>query len=496
MELDKKWDWERRKLACKIRIETGNPGSDELSQQMCKLLDIDFASFQRSCLMSREEAFENIKRISAKDPAKEDKKGKDFGSTRPISVQTAVDRIKTNLRLFSQSDAVRPATAVEDPRGKKKNAMPANRKNLYKAFIEVPRSPPRRALHDLRMEGLNLEIKSVSKAVENKETTLATEYSEPDPFRNAINLDADKKRRIKRMARTSPEFPKIDSPQGLLKSEEPKTLFKPYNGDIFGTETKNEEGMIYLSRMAPRKGRQRKLKEEIQDSALPMAEHKDIGRPDFSIEDKSTGAPSAKEIQAKIHCAMTLFNWTNYDANTERLLKEGAVQAILRLSKESDKTIRKYCAAAFRQMSTRPRLCKQMVALGAVSVITDLLNNAGKARHTRIDCTVTLVNLTRNVGTEGKLVEDGIVMALMALPNDTEEWDELCARGLFNLTCVDVSYPFMERVIKAFMQLAASSFSSVKHICASALCNIADLKPMRMRMVEEGIIQVLDGKAN
>jgi hypothetical protein len=43
------------------------------------------------------------------------------------------------------------------------------------------------------------------------------------------------------------------------------------------------------------------------------------------------------------------------------------------------------------------------------------------------------------------------------------------------------------------MSLASSSFPSVKYICASALCNIADLKQMRMRMVEEGVVQVRCG---
>ena len=45
---------------------------------------------------------------------------------------------------------------------------------------------------------------------------------------------------------------------------------------------------------------------------------------------------------------------------------------------------------------------------------------------------------------------------------------------------------YVERVIKSFVTLATSS-SDVKHICASGLCNLADLKELRPRLVEEGV---------
>ena len=69
----------------------------------------------------------------------------------------------------------------------------------------------------------------------------------------------------------------------------------------------------------------------------------------------------------------------------------------------------------------------------------------------------------------------------------------LClARGLYNLTCVDNSYPFIEKVVRAIINLASTTTASnVKHICAAALCNLADMKSVRSRMLEEGVISVL-----
>jgi hypothetical protein len=56
---------------------------------------------------------------------------------------------------------------------------------------------------------------------------------------------------------------------------------------------------------------------------------------------------------------------------------------------------------------------------------------------------------------------------------------------------VDSSYLYVERVIKSFVSLASSATPEVKHICASGLCNLADLRSLRARIVEEGVVQCL-----
>ena len=74
-------------------------------------------------------------------------------------------------------------------------------------------------------------------------------------------------------------------------------------------------------------------------------------------------------------------------------------------------------------------------------------------------------------------------------------------RGLHNLACVDAPYANIERTIKAFVMLAYNSISAasgrdpgqpvVRRMCAQALCQLADLKSVRLRMVEEGIVPSL-----
>ena len=78
--------------------------------------------------------------------------------------------------------------------------------------------------------------------------------------------------------------------------------------------------------------------------------------------------------------------------------------------------IRKYCAATFRNMSHKRLLCEQLVQNSAVPVISELAI-AAKDRTVSRDCGIALVNMTTMDGIEGKLVEDGVVLALMSLMN-------------------------------------------------------------------------------
>jgi len=82
--------------------------------------------------------------------------------------------------------------------------------------------------------------------------------------------------------------------------------------------------------------------------------------------------------------------------------------------------------------------------------------------------------------------------ALFSVMTFHPDMSSSCARGLYNLTCVDNSYQYIEKVVRAIIQLASTTVSSaVKHVCASALCNLADIKAVRSRMLEEGVIGVL-----
>ena len=108
---------------------------------------------------------------------------------------------------------------------------------------------------------------------------------------------------------------------------------------------------------------------------------------------------------------------------------------------------------------------------------------------------MALVNLTRINGKEAYLAEGTMGIALQNIILNRPELSALCARGLYNLTCVDVMYPQMDKLVRTIISISSSSVGNVRHICVAALCNISDLRLMRLKMVDEGTISVLGSVA-
>jgi len=63
MELDKLWQWERRKLPCVIRTETGNPAADDLRERFAELAKTDLRellSEMKTTIKKKEQDEKNV----------------------------------------------------------------------------------------------------------------------------------------------------------------------------------------------------------------------------------------------------------------------------------------------------------------------------------------------------------------------------------------------------------------------------------------------------
>ena len=146
----------------------------------------------------------------------------------------------------------------------------------------------------------------------------------------------------------------------------------------------------------------------------------------------------------------------------------------MQLSLEPSERIQFFCVAAFRYMSEQPELAISMIDEGAIATISELCSTKTD-EFTGTSLAIALVNLTRInghcfkchlcvfycsgyvIGREGQVVgEAAIVLALMNLIMLRAELGVICVRGLYNLTCVDISYQFIERVIRALVSLSLS----------------------------------------
>lgn len=474
MELDKLWQWEKRKLPCVIRSETGNPAADDLRERFAELAKTDL----------RELLSEMKTTIKKKE---QEEKNVDHEAGRKLKL--ALNR----SHILGATDQALKAMKKYDEIHKES----VTQKNLKKTFTLLPKSPPRRVLLEIQRE-------------RSKPLTL------PNPDENkAATAKLERKLAKQRAARLKKTQQQTTQEQEAMKLalSSSKDLFsitavmreilREYHGDKFSSNGNYLGGMLYLSRMIDPKLKQ--SNNELPDTnnisseqLIPKdGEGSQQGESGISEEDRQLGfneSTITDSGNAKLFCAIALCNWSRSASNAYRLASEGAVRAIMTLMLEPSIKIMKYCSAAFRFMSEHTPLAISIIEDNAIPVIADAINY-GSDEFVRTNLMISLLNLTRVNGKEDKVVESGLVVTFTNTVVNFPESYGLCVRGLYNLTCVDQPYAQVDRVIRALVTLAAGGTANSKHICAAAFCNLSDLKAVRPRLVEEGCIAILGALA-
>jgi len=321
----------------------------------------------------------------------------------------------------------------------------------------------------------------------------------------AINLAPQRKPRRHKL--TSITAPTAELPVDAgLEDSGPVTLgTAQYAGDLFGSRGDYSNSMLYRSRMDGNKeaAKPPKMQAPLTDAEAEGAEGPDgdraaeaaaeaVGAADGGRGGAGGGGGDKRgQHEAKQRCAATLRNWSFHEENRKRLMREGAERALMTLATVDDDKTKAYCATAFRNLASEPALRKQLVKCGAVRTIVSLSNSTNA--EVNKDCVAALCHLSCLEGSEGRLVDDGSVVTLQYLMQENAELAPLCARALFNLTCVDQIYDRIERVVKVFISMGSSAMATleIKQICVSALCNLSNLTRVHARMVDEAVVSVL-----
>jgi len=464
MDLDKLWQWERRKLPCQVREESGNPSGDDLRERFAELAGVNLQDLLSDMKTDRKKKEAKSKVYFDHDG---DKRFKDMNArahvlgASTIAIKKLVEHEKQDL---------------------------SSTRNTNKRFMALPLSPPARILMDIQRERAKPLRLPVSE--ERNEATMKLEKK----------LAKQRAQRMAAKVQTDKDADSNKADQSKSKSDGSMTKVLPkYDGDMFGTGGEYMGGLLYLSRMPPKvkKGRTsgRGLLNTLGDTDANFNEKESFadeqnGEALLRNPFENTGEDEVPEISSKLYCATALCNWARNPSNANRLAKEGAVRAIIVLASEKVSKINIFCAGAFRYMSEQPVLAEKMIDEKCISVISDMITTSSDDFISG-NLAICLLNLTRVSGKEGQLVEDSVVLCFMNLISQHQDLHSACCRGLYNLTCIDASYPMMERVIRALITLSSSGTANIKHLCAAALCNLADLKAIRLRMVEEGVVQVL-----
>lgn len=477
MQLDKLWLWEKKRLPCRIRHESGNPAGDDLRERFAELAGVNLHDLLNE--MKNDKKRREAKNKSSTD-YEADKRYKEVLSRSHVLGATSIALEKINK-----------VEAVD----KSSEAYATSKANIKKRFLPIPQSPPKRILMDIQRERSKPLIIPDHEEKNTATVKLEKKLAKQRAQRMAAKDEAAKEEEAQKLAH--------DSQQNIRSLM--RTVLPTYGGDKFGTAGDYMEGLLYLSRMPPAPKKNQNI--------IPASHHvnllrsKSIGAPlteqsgqhsiissdgdseSFSAQ-KLFQSVSEDELNAKLYCATSLCNWARNPSNAARLASEGAVRAILLLSNEKVPKLSVFCAGAFRYMSEHSILAEKIIEEKSLNTISEMIASTNDDFICG-NLAICLLNLTLVPNKEGQLVEDSIVLCLMNLIGQKADLHSVCCRGLYNLTCVDSSYPMMERVIRALVSLSTTSNANVKNMCAAALCNLADLRSIRLRMVEEGVISVL-----
>jgi hypothetical protein len=416
MDLDRLWQWDKRKLACRIRHETGNPAADDLRERLAELAGVNLKD-----LLDEMRKTKSIKL-----------KKKDIGASTSDDYEND-KKLKEVLNRSHVLGATQQALDKIDNLEQKTNGYTSSaNKNFKKQFTALPKSPPRRVLIQIQLE--RSKPFSLPDQDDNKAATVRLEKklakqraarkagvdrltngnygastSTALAFRKFLEFNKDTNFRL-----ILEMLPILDDVTGRknsgvgslsLKADQKNLLPSKWGGDLFNTMTSVADnylgGMIYLSRMADSANKTYMKSNDLKDTKTASLETEKIeadGEGDKSRrgagKDDSSSAydtSSTTDMGAKLYCATALCNWARTPSNANRLATEGAVRAIIHLALEPIPKISFFCAGAFRYMSESLMLATTMIDDGAISVISDIVKLGTADDHIIGNLTIALV---------------------------------------------------------------------------------------------------------
>lgn len=121
MDLNNLWQWDKRKLACRIRPETGNPAGDDLRERFAELVGVDLKDIL------------NEMKATKKKKEEKDKVATDFEADKKFK-----EVLNRSHILGASQYALTEMKKIDEIK-----AASVTQKNVKKVFATLPKSPPR-----------------------------------------------------------------------------------------------------------------------------------------------------------------------------------------------------------------------------------------------------------------------------------------------------------------------------------------------------------------
>ena len=271
-------------------------------------------------------------------------------------------------------------------------------------------------------------------------------------------------------------------------------IFKPYKGDLFGTNGNKSGGLLYLSRMNVDEDPARvinKAKEEEERKEREKNEKEKLDKSDAMLmQTKPTDSKSLHLRDKKRRFAISLATLASNPKKQKGIVEDGAIVTLVKLAKVHDRQTQLSCAAAFNSLATEPDIRRRMIQEGAVTAIVHLSHSS--LRKIKNDCARALCNLAATDGNEEDLVRYDAVASLLAVSSCSIQLMGVVLMALLNLSCVEKRYTRIDEVNDAIIHLAGFSLTPfMEKMLVSCICNLTALKNNQARLVEEGCVRLL-----
>jgi hypothetical protein len=258
-----------------------------------------------------------------------------------------------------------------------------------------------------------------------------------------------------------------------------------YKGDLFGSRGDNTNGMLFLSRMAPDPFAAEETGTGPQQVGVDRAERK-LGFREL----KSKFAEDANIAGwRKCSSALAALSWK--EEKLDKIVKDGALNALAVLAKKEDAATRANCAKAWQNFARHQKYRNMLVSGGYVPFIVALAQTEkGRAKQ---DSLATLCYLSATEGLERHLVMDGVASAIGSIRgNGGKSIVELACMTLLNVASSLRPFPKKEMLIETTLvalRLGLGAWPSI--ILLRGLCNLACQRPLQLRIIEESAVRVL-----
>jgi len=270
---------------------------------------------------------------------------------------------------------------------------------------------------------------------------------------------------------------------------------KKIMGDIFGvTDSMHAShglsGLMYRSRVISTDLEALRAigKGEAPEQVINKEKKASAISDDISVfEDNSDDEPDALEgLNSRQQLAMTIRNWTSLPENDQHIIEEGAVHALIGLASMDDNFIKKCCARALNQLSSRAENRERLLGVGAATGVIQIAMSVRVLKIAKL-CAETLCNLSMYQNGEAVMAKDGAILALVILLGlKGHRLLPICSQALYNITCVKQHFKGVERTVKAFLAMPSGIDTSLWFL--KALVNCCRFSWIRMRLIEDGAL--------